>query len=94
MQAFLVGADQLGNIPQMLATRGIKIQRHINGRQNTHQRFPSSIGNSELVIIFPDFLGHNVMRQYRKAARKDHRLFIACRRSTGELDSALNRLGL
>ena len=94
MQAFLVGADQLGNIPQTLATRGIRIEGHINGRKSAHQRPPSTIGNSDLVIIFTDFLGHNVMRQYRDAAQKNNSLFIACRRSSGALVNALNRIGL
>ena len=94
IQAILVGADQLGNIPQMLETRGIKIGRHIDGRKSNHQRFPTGINNNQLIIIFTDFLGHNVMRQYRDVARKNQSLFIACRRSTGALVSALNRLGL
>lgn len=94
MQAFLVGADQLGNIPQTLAQHGIQIERHVSGRRIAHQRTPDSVGSSDLVILFTDFLGHNVMKQYRSAAAKNNTLFIACRRSTTALNEALSRLGL
>ena len=38
MNAVLIGADRLGNIPERLATLGINIVRHISGRDTNHQR--------------------------------------------------------
>ena len=38
MNAMLVGADRLGNIPERLASLGITITRHVSGRSTTHQR--------------------------------------------------------
>ena len=38
MNAVIVGADRLGNIPDVLAAFGIQIQRHITGRASVHQQ--------------------------------------------------------
>ncbi|GAA5786634.1 hypothetical protein GCM10007860_27840 [Chitiniphilus shinanonensis] len=93
MQAYIVGADTLGNIPQLLAEYGIHIGHHVTGRNPSHQRTPSGIKGMDLVILFTDFLGHNVMRNYRDAAQKQNVRFVACRRSTCALAQSLDRLG-
>ena len=92
MQAYIVGADTLGNIPQLLAAYGIRIGHHITGRQPSHQRRPSGVRGMDLLILFTDFLGHNVMRHYRDAARDQNIRVIACRRSVGALSRSLAQL--
>ncbi|HRO36132.1 DUF2325 domain-containing protein [Thauera sp.] len=92
MNALLVGADRLGNIPDVLQNFGIQIAAHVSGRDTTHQRrsapLPSGIG---LVILFTDFLGHNVMQRFREAAGKQGVQVVCCRRSTCALQQALDR---
>lgn len=94
MNAMLVGADTLGNIPTVLKDAGIHIDRHITGRNSSHQRkadrLPSSI---DLLILFTDFLGHNVMRHYRELALEQNIQFIACRRSVCALKQSLTCAG-
>ncbi|MCW5604086.1 MAG: DUF2325 domain-containing protein [Burkholderiales bacterium] len=83
MNAVLVGADRLGNIPEVLAGMGITIAHHISGRQAGHQRrLPNLPKGTQLLILFTDFLGHNVMRHFRELARNQAVPVIACRRST------------
>jgi len=96
MNAMLVGADRLGNIPEVLETLGIQVQRHISGRASSHQK---SVGylpqNLDLLILFTDFLGHNVMKSYRNQAQAQGITVIACRRSASCLVQSLRRaLGL
>ena len=92
MNALLVGADRLGNIPDVLNNFGIRIAAHVSGRDTTHQRrsapLPSGVG---LVILFTDFLGHNVMQRFRDAASREGVAFVCCRRSTCALQQALGR---
>ncbi|HRG71331.1 MAG TPA: DUF2325 domain-containing protein [Thauera aminoaromatica] len=92
MNALLVGADRLGNIPDVLHNFGIRIAAHVSGRDTTHQRrstpLPSGVG---LVILFTDFLGHNVMQRFREAAGKQGVQVVCCRRSTCALQQALDR---
>jgi len=38
MDALLVGADRLGNIPDILDDFGIRIAAHVSGRDTSHQR--------------------------------------------------------
>jgi hypothetical protein len=91
MKALLVGADRLGNIPQVLTEYGISVMRHVSGRDPSAQRADRSVpAGAELVIMFTDFLGHNVMRGYRDAARRQGLAVVACRRSTCSLRGALD----
>ncbi len=92
MDALLVGADRLGNIPDVLDRYGIRIASHVSGRDTSHQRrsasLPSGIG---MVILFTDFLGHNVMQRFREAATREGVMFVCCRRSTCALQQALGK---
>ena len=90
MDALVVGADRLGNIPDVLAEAGIGIAKHISGREPSHQKrvngLPNGIG---MVILFTDFLGHNVMKSFRDAARAQGLPVLCCRRSTCSVKQAL-----
>lgn len=91
MKAVLVGADRLGNIPEVLTEYGISVIRHVSGREPSAQRSGRTVPTgAELLILFTDFLGHNVMRGYRDAARRQGLPVVACRRSTCSLRGALD----
>ena len=96
MNAVIVGADRLGNIPDMLELLGIRIERHVTGRASVHQRsLPVLPQNTQLLILFTDFLSHNVMRSYRSQAESQGIKVVACRRSASCLMQSLRRaLGL
>lgn len=92
MNALIVGADRLGNIPNVLSEFGIRIAGHVSGRETAHQRrtatLPAGIG---MVILFTDFLGHNVMQRFREAASKEGAAVVCCRRSVCALQQALGK---
>lgn len=90
MNPILIGADRLGNIPELLSDWNISITRHITGRHVSHQRKQHGLPrNTDLLILFTDFLGHNVMRHFRNLAQAQGIPFIACRRSTSYLAQSL-----
>lgn len=92
MNAVLVGADRLGNIPDTLAAMGITIAQHISGRQAGHQRrLPNLPKGTQLLILFTDFVGHNVMRHFRDLARSQAVPVVACRRSTVSVTESVQR---
>ncbi len=92
MNALIVGADRLGNIPEVLEGFGIRIAAHVTGRDCTHQRRSAALPSGiELVILFTDFLGHNVMKRFREAAGRKGVSTICCRRSVCALEQALGR---
>ncbi|MCB1909464.1 MAG: DUF2325 domain-containing protein [Rhodocyclaceae bacterium] len=90
MNALVVGADRLGKIPELLAEYGISIRTHLSGRDPSHQRMASGLSAGiGIVILFTDFLGHNVMRSYRDAANRNGVRLVCCRRSVCALRQAL-----
>jgi hypothetical protein len=92
MNALIVGADRLGNIPDVLAGFGIRIAAHVSGRDSAHQRRGASLpAGIQMVILFTDFLGHNVMQRFREAASREGVMFVCCRRSVCALQQALGR---
>jgi len=92
MNAMLVGADRLGNIPGVLEEFGINIAAHVTGRDRAHQRRASDLPTGiEMVILFTDFLGHNVMLRFREAASRAGVELVCCRRSVCALKQALDK---
>ena len=92
MNATVVGADRLGNIPDMLAGQGIRLLCHISGRAAANQRRSGGLPKgTQLLILFTDFLGHNVMRAFREAAHQEGVPVLACRRSASYLMHSLQR---
>ncbi|HVY06335.1 MAG TPA: DUF2325 domain-containing protein [Burkholderiales bacterium] len=92
MNAVVVGADRLGNIPESLAGFGIQVQRHVSGRSSSHQRsMPSLPRDTELLILFTDFLNHNAMKSYRNQAQIQGIPVIACRRSASCLMESVKK---
>ncbi len=92
MNAMLVGADRLGNIPGLLDEFGIRITAHVTGRDRAHQRRAADLPvGVEMVILFTDFLGHNVMLRFREAASRAGVELVCCRRSVCALKQALDK---
>lgn len=90
MNAMIVGADRLGNIPDLLAGLGIRVVEHVSGRSPSHQRrLSGSPGNIQLLILFTDFLGHNVMKSFRDLGKRHGLKVVACRRSASCLVRSL-----
>ena len=92
MNAVVVGADHLGNIPDLLARFGSDMQCHITGRAPVHQRSLAAVlKNTQLLILLTDFLNHNAMKSYRGQAQMQEIPVIACRRSSSCLMQAVRR---
>ena len=94
-RAVIVGADRLGNIPDLLRDHNISITHHISGRDPAHQKKTLHLPTgTQIVILLTDFLGHNVMKTFRQAAQRGGIQVVACRRSVCAMQQALNQCGL
>jgi hypothetical protein len=92
MNALVVGADRLGNIPDVLNQFGIRVAGHVSGRDSTHQRRTAPLpSGTDVVILFTDFVGHNVMQRFREAALRERVTVVCCRRSVCALQQALGK---
>lgn len=95
LNAVVVGADRLGNIPDLLNGHNIRITHHVSGRDPSHQRRGLQLpSDTAMVILLTDFLGHNVMKAFRQAAQRSGAKVMACRRSVGAIQNALQQNGL
>lgn len=94
VSAVIVGADRLGNIPNLLQLHNIKIKQHISGRDPAHQKKNLALpSGTELLILLTDFLGHNVMKSFRSAAVRSGIKVVACRRSVCSVKEVLTKEG-
>lgn len=94
VSALVVGADRLGNIPDLLRAHNIAISHHISGRDTAHQKkTPNLPSGTDLVILLTDFLGHNVMKTFRAAAQRSGVRVLTCRRSICSMQQALDQSG-
>ena len=72
LSAVVVGADRLGNIPDLLKGHNISITHHISGRDPSHQKKTLQLpSGTQLVILLTDFLGqaashHDIARLPRR----------------------------
>ncbi|MFA7668831.1 MAG: DUF2325 domain-containing protein [Burkholderiaceae bacterium] len=94
VSAVVVGADRLGNIPDVLKGHNIAIMQHISGRDPSHQKKTLQLpSGTQLLILLTDFLGHNVMKTFRAAAQRSGVRVLACRRSVCSMKQALAQCG-
>lgn len=94
VSAVVVGADRLGNIPNLLQLHNINIKQHISGRDSAHQKKNLSLpSGTQLLILLTDFLGHNVMKSFRAAAVRSGVKVVACKRSTCSVRAVLAKEG-
>ena len=94
VKAVVVGADRLGNIPELLKGHNISIRHHISGRETAHQKkTPQLPSGTDLLILLTDFLGHNVMKTFRAAAQRSGIRVLVCRRSVCSMKQALEQCG-
>lgn len=92
--AVVVGADRLGNIPELLKGHNIAIGQHISGRDPAHQKKTLQLpSGTDILILLTDFLGHNVMKAFRAAAQRSGIRVLACRRSVCSMKLALDHCG-
>ena len=94
LSAVVVGADRLGNIPDLLKGHNIAITHHISGRDPSHQKRTLQLPTgTQLVILLTDFLGHNVMKSFREAAQRSGVRIVCCRRSVCAIKQSLETCG-
>lgn len=94
VRAVVVGADKLGNIPDLLKDHNIAIRHHISGRDPAHQKKTLQLpSGTDLLILLTDFLGHNVMKTFRSAAQRSGVKVLICRRSVCCMRRALMQCG-
>ncbi|WP_026475768.1 DUF2325 domain-containing protein [Alkaliphilus transvaalensis] len=88
MKALLVGADRLGNIPSTLESHGIKEYIHWTGRKKGMRKLdiPEKV---DMVIVFTDFIEHNITEIVKQKAKQNKIPCVFSRRACSDLSKRL-----
>ena len=88
MSVLLVGADRLGNIPEVLTANGYDDYVHVPGRKKGMRKFkvPQDV---DLVIVFTDFVEHCVSNNIKAQVKNMNVPCIYAKRSVTDLTKKL-----
>lgn len=89
MKALLVGADCLGNIPNILTEYGIREYTHWTGRKKgmRNMEIPNT---TDMVIVFYDFIEHNITKVIKEKAKQNNIPCVFSKRACSDLAKQLN----
>lgn len=90
MTVLLVGADNLGTIPEYLSDYGFEKIIHWCGRKtkNNNKLIPI---NTDMILVFSDFVNHNLMYNIKKAAKEKSIPILYSKRSSSCIRQTLER---
>lgn len=88
MGVVIVGGDNLDMIKCNLCKNGYCILKHISGRKNSHKsvEIPQ---NADLVLVFIDFVNHNLCEHIKKESKKLGIKTIYTKRAWSSIESQL-----
>lgn len=88
MNALLVGADKLGNIPTTLESHGIENYIHWTGRKKGMRKLdiPEKI---DMIIVFYDFIEHNITEIIKQKAKQNNIPCVFSKRACSDLSKRL-----
>ena len=69
MSVVVVGADHLGHIEKKLYEHGISKLIHVSGRKKSDNKRVVLTNQISAVLIFTDYINHNLMDQVKSQAR-------------------------
>jgi hypothetical protein len=90
MEALIVGADRLGNIPDVLKANGIDHYTHISGRKKGMRNL-SVPSNVEIVIFLTDFIEHPTLKNMKAQVKELNIPCIYSKRSVTDLQLKLDQ---
>lgn len=90
MNALLIGADRLGNIPDLLENRGIEEFTHWDGRKKGMRKLKIPT-DTDLVIIFTDFVEHRLTEKIKSETKAMNIPCIFSRRAVSDLSIQMDK---
>lgn len=90
MSVLIIGADRLGNIPSVLEDRGIDDYIHWDGRKKGMRNMDIP-ENTDMVIIFYDFIEHRLSQKIKKIAKEKNLPCVFSKRSISDLSTQLDK---
>lgn len=89
MNALLIGADRLGNIPTLLTEKGIDEFTHWDGRKKGMRKMKVP-NDTDMIIVFIDFIEHRLVEKIKDVAKEKSIPCIFSRRAVSDLSTKLD----
>lgn len=88
MSALIIGADRLGNIPEVLKENGIESFTHIPGRKKgmRNLKVPHDV---DVVIFLIDFIEHCTLNNFKDQLKESNIPCLYCKRSVTDISEKL-----
>ena len=94
MSVVVVGGDYLGHIEKRLTERGVSEMIHYSGRKKSDSKRIVLNSQTAAVLIFTDYINHNLMDVVKSQARGLNIPVIFSKRSWSEIEQKLTAGGL
>ena len=91
MPIIVFGGDRLGNISSFLEENGYQVVKHVKGRVKGDLKFDIPC-KAEGVLMFTDFVNHNLAKAVKEAARKKGLKIYFARRSWSHIRQLLPKM--
>lgn len=88
MYIMVVGGDNIETIHYNLYKNGYCINKHVNGRKNSHKICEIPY-NTDVVLIFIDFVNHMLCEHIKKETKKMGIRTVYSKRAWSEVQSVL-----
>lgn len=94
MSVVVVGGDHLGHIERKLYERGVSELIHVSGRKKSDNKRVVLNRQTAAVLIFTDYINHNLMDEVKSQARCLNIPVIFAKRSWSSVEQKLALGGL
>lgn len=84
----VVGGDRVGEIELMLHEKGFRQVYHVSGRKKSDVKVHIP-ADTALIVVFINFVNHNLSRNIKKLAKQRQVPIVFCRRSCESVSLAL-----
>lgn len=84
----VVGGDRVAEIESMLYDKGFEQVYHVSGRKKSDVK-ANIPADTALIVVFINFVNHNLSRNIKKLAKQRQVPIVFCRRSCESLSLAL-----
>lgn len=91
MSILVIGGDNINSIRTVLTDLGSINITHWDGRKN-HGCGKTIPENTDYVLMLTTFLNHNMMKKYKKIAKKENISVVCAKRSVGSVHDEFKKV--
>jgi hypothetical protein len=91
MSVLVIGGDNINSVKSVLSDLGAKSIIHWDGRKN-HGCNKTIPADTDYVLMLTTFLNHNMMKKYKKIAKKGNIALVCAKKSVGSVHDEFTKV--